>query len=304
MTNKKTQSVLEITDEVDFIRLNGVVYTMNKVGKCSLNSVIETAKSHFEQQANKHTEVISDEIVELVRTQEREQLEHLRQAQSSNACSILPVSFNVPFIAHHQGLQGYSTIRFTIWKPRMLTIGTVALAGLVCCICDEYRYSNNAAGFPEECFHQETRIVTEQNLFVNTPLEEQWRAMVLDIRANHVPYTILTNTFIPAQVLMSYFDGSNIRFIHPFNSNAQHHPHEISGGVLCTVGVNTNEFWNNPAYNQLLQPINCESLASRDFVYIDEFGSYQKWNIYKMLHKMDIISIAREEVTSWRTRTS
>lgn len=300
MTTKKTK--LEITDDVNFIRFNGRVYSLNDVGKCSLNEVIETSKTFFEQQANQHTEGISDDIAELARQQEREQLEHLRVVQSANVCVIGNNDFNKPVVAFRQGNQGYSQIRFTIWNPHLLYIGPIGVSQMTSVIRDCFRYDYNSAGFPTECYDAPRQQARPEHLFVGTPFEDTWRAMIQDIQGNQVMYHCTVDRFIPVQLLITYFDGSNIKFIPPIAGMGQNHPHCMGGWTLCTGGMNTREYWNNPQYNNMLQAINFESLAARDFSYVDELGEASVWSIYRKLRQMNFINMGREGVTTWRTR--
>ncbi len=305
MAIKKVTPKLEINDDVNFIRFAGRVYSLNDIGKCAVNDVIETAKSHFEAQANAHTEGLAGDIAEIAHQQEREQLEHLRAAQASNVCTIRQADFKRPIVAYGQGNNSYSLLRFTHWNPTKLYFGPIGLSGLKGRIQDTFLHDANSAGFPEECFERNTRSVTvrPENLFINTPLNERWKAMCLDIAATSSCYHIVVDSFIPAQVLVMYFDGSSIRFIPTqTRTDEEVHPHCMSGMNLCTGGQDSKVYWENPAYAQMLQTINFESLATHMFMYTDAVGDPRLWNLYYNLMKMNILSINREETTSWRTR--
>ncbi len=86
----------------------------------------------------------------------------------------------------------------------------------------------------------------------------------------------------------------------------QMHTHCMSGLTLCTGNMRHQDFWANREYHKLLQPINWESFAAREFQYVGELGDVRYWNMHNMLRQLKITGMTREEVTTWRTtqRTS
>lgn len=300
-TTKQVKPKLEIVDDVDFIRLGGRVYSITDVGKCSINSVLETAKKRFEDQANAHTETVSEDIAELAREQEREQLEHLRTVQSSNVCVVQQNDFRKMIVAHSNGQRGYSEARTTLWRPRVMYFGRIGYAGLASSIRDNFRHGNNSLALPTQCYDGRSGNGKPENVFIGTPLNDEWSGMCLDILNNTRLYNIAMEEFIPPQVITTYFDGANIRMIPALPLMGQMHTHCMSGQTLCTGNMRHNDFWANREYHKLLQPINWESFAAREFQYVDEQGGVQLWNMHSMIRQLKITSMTREEATTWRT---
>lgn len=298
-TKKKQTAKFELQDDANFIRFGGRVYILTDVGKCKLNDVIETTKTHFEELANQHTESISDELVELARTQEREQLEHLRVAQSSNVCVIQPNDFGKPVVAFANGSRGYSLIRTTIWRPTIMYFGPIGLSVLESCMRSGFS-GGNPMNWPHSCRPVNNRA-NPDNVFEGTPHYEGWAAMCRAVRDDGAIFRIKVEEFIPPQVLLTYFNGSYIKFI-SLNGSDYIHPHCMVGLQLCTGQLSAVNFWNNNEYNRLLQDINWESFAARNFSYTTANGQTEFWNVVEDIRNMKILAITREEATAWRTR--
>lgn len=302
MTIKKVVQRFEITDDANFIRINGKIYSLNDVGESSLGEVIESTKKYFENQANEHNQLITDDVVELARTQEHEQLDHLREAQASNVCAVNEGDWQKPLVAFCKGANGYSSIRFTVWNPRIMYFGAIGLANLAHTIKEEFRFNNNRRSLLEECYDPRISKGLPENFFIRTPFHADWKKMCEDIACNSYSYKIICDQFIPPQIIMTYFDGFGIKFIPLLSVFERVHPHELSSRSLCTGGVENKKYWNNPQYHTMLQDINFESLATREFDYVDKHGEVSSWELYFMLNQINIKSIAKEEASSWRTK--
>lgn len=295
---------LVINDDANFIRFNGRVYSLNDVGKCKLNDVIEATKSSLEAQANKYIEGVSDEVVNLMQTQESSQLDHLHRVQSAAGCMVPIEQFKKPMVCFNNSAQGYSEIRETVFCPDTLYFGRYGLNKLKDRLMDEYRYVRDGAEryYPAECIVG--GYVKPENLMINTEWFEQWKAMCIDIMASSATWTIKTHKLIPAQIIRTWFDGQCIWIIRYNNNTITCHPHQMGGGNLCMGGVDGPTYWAwaRDVYNKALNHINYESLANSGFDYLNILGDYQYFDNVKELKNMKYVSFTKEGASTWQTR--
>jgi len=290
---------LEIQDDLNFIRFNGRVYSLNDIGKCSLNDVIETSKQFFENRANEHIEAIGQEVRELALAQEHQQLEHIAKLSNRASCCVPSSEFQKMVVAYGVGHQ-YCRARATIFCPQVLSIGKFAVDKMKNSIRDSIR-GGVLNFFPTEC-RSNNGEYHPKNIMIGTGYHDEFKKMVLDIEETSVTYRVVVERFMPAQVLHTIFDGSHIKIINfPWINIAT--PHQMYGSTLCTGNINAKTYWElgNDLYNSSLNLLNYDSLASNYFEYMNEIGDVIKLDCIKMLRALRYITFQREESTSWRT---
>ena len=298
MSTKKIQK-FEINDDANFLRINGRVYSLNDVGKCKINDVIESSKKFFEVQANSYTDVVASDISSMLISEEQKELEHIRKAQTNNVCVIPSSDYRKLVVAYEAGKEGYGVIRPVVFNPRSFYFGVLGLNRLTSSMRDAFRYLDGS-GYPAVCGVVGNSTVYPERLFSNTPYDVQWNALINGIRETQGTYLVTVEQFIPPQTLLLYKYYGSIVF-YPLNSNIPVHPHCMSGGTLCTGNENASTYWDAPSFNIKIAQINYESLGTSYFQYVDNDGRFTSWDMCKDLNKMKLVSITREERTSWRT---